>query len=172
MERFRAELVAWLKVLESSVLYATIIVTFVMQVARVDGQSMDPTLKDQDRLVVNKLAYHIGEPQPGDVVMMRYPADPDKSFVKRMIAREGDTVRIVNGQVWVNEQIIPAPYVTGEHRSYEDWGPEVIPDGYCFVLGDNRSNSSDSRIFGFVPKKYIIAKVQLRWWPLSAFTLY
>ncbi|HUP39181.1 MAG TPA: signal peptidase I [Vicinamibacterales bacterium] len=74
----RAELIAWLKVLESSALCATIIVTFVMQVARVEGQSMDPTLKDQDRLVVNKLAYQIGEPQPGDLVMLRYPIDPDK----------------------------------------------------------------------------------------------
>jgi signal peptidase I len=172
MERIRAELVAWLKVLESSVLYATIIVTFGMQVARVDGQSMDPTLKDQDRLVVNKLAYHIGDPQPGDIVMMRYPADPDKSFVKRMIAKEGDTVQIVNGQVRVNELVVPAPYVSGEHQSYDDWGPKVIPNGYCFVLGDNRSNSSDSRIFGFVPNKYIIAKVQLRWWPPSAATLF
>jgi signal peptidase I len=170
--RLRSEIVAWFKVLESSVLYATIIVTFVMQVARVDGQSMDPTLKDQDRLVVNKLAYHVGEPQPGDIVMLRYPAAPEKSFVKRMIAKEGDTVHIVNGQVRVNEQIIPAAYVAGEHQSYDDWGPEVIPAGYCFVLGDNRSNSSDSRVFGFVPKKYIIAKVQLRWWPLSTFTVY
>ena len=83
MGRIRTELVGWLKVLESSVLYAAIIVTFVMQVARVEGQSMDPTLRDQDRLVVNKLAYHIGAPRPGDIVMMRYPADPDKSFVKR-----------------------------------------------------------------------------------------
>jgi signal peptidase I len=172
MERVRAELVAWLKVLESSALYAAIIVTFVMQVARVEGQSMDPTLKDQDRLIVNKLAYHLGEPQPGDVVMMRYPIDPSKSFVKRMIAREGDTVQIVGGEVRVNGTIVPSPYVTGEHQSYEDWGPEVIPEGYCFVLGDNRSNSSDSRIFGFVPKKYIIAKVQVRWWPLSAATIF
>ena len=172
MIRLRSELVAWLKVLESSVLYATILVTFVMQVARVDGQSMDPTLKDQDRLVVNKLVYQVGEPQPGDIVMLRYPADPDKSFVKRMIANEGDTVEIVGGEVRVNEQIVPAPYVAGEHQSYDDWGPEVIPDGYCFVLGDNRSNSSDSRTFGFVPKKYIIAKVQWRWWPPSAATLF
>jgi signal peptidase I len=172
MGRLRSEIVTWFKVLESSVLYATIVVTFVMQVARVDGQSMDPTLKDQDRLVVNKLAYHVGEPQPGDIVMLRYPAAPEKSFVKRMIAKEGDTVHIVNGQVRVNEQIIPAPYVAGEHQSYDDWGPEMIPAGYCFVLGDNRSNSSDSRVFGFVPKKYVIAKVQLRWWPLSAFTVY
>ena len=129
MSRIRAELIAWLKVLESSALYATILVTFVMQVARVDGRSMDPTLKDQDRLVVNKLAYHLGEPQPGDVVMMRYPADPDKSFVKRMIAREGDTVQIVEGEVRVNGQVVPSPYVANDHRSYDDWGPEVVPDG-------------------------------------------
>ena len=172
MTRLRDELVGWLKVLESSALYAAIIVTFVMQVARVDGQSMDPTLKDQDRLVVNKLAYEIGEPQPGDIVMLRYPVDPDKSFVKRLIAKEGDTVQIVHGQVRVNDQIVPAPYVAGEHQSYDDWGPEVIPAGYCFVLGDNRSNSSDSRVFGFVPNKYIIAKVQLRWWPPTAATLF
>ena len=89
-----------------------------------------------------------------------------------LIAREGDTVQIVGGEVRVNGTIVPSPYVTGEHQSYDDWGPEVIPEGYCFVLGDNRSNSSDSRIFGFVPKKYIIAKVQLRWRPLSAFTVY
>jgi signal peptidase I len=172
LKRIRAEVVAWLKVLESSALYATIIVTFGIQVARVEGQSMDPTLKDQDRLVVNKLAYQIGEPRPGDIVMMRYPADPDKSFVKRLIAREGDTVHIVNGQVRVNGRIVPAPYVSGEHQSHDDWGPDVIPAGYCFVLGDNRSNSSDSRVFGFVPSKYIIAKVQLRWWPLSAARLF
>lgn len=172
MSRIRAELIAWLKVLESSALYATILVTFVMQVARVDGRSMDPTLKDQDRLVVNKLAYHLGEPQPGDVVMMRYPADPDKSFVKRMIAREGDTVQIVEGEVRVNGQVVPSPYVANDHRSHEDWGPEVVPDGYCFVLGDNRNNSSDSRTFGFVPNKYIVAKVQLRWWPPSAARLF
>jgi signal peptidase I len=120
MKRIREDLVAWLKVLESSALYAAIIVTFVMQVARVEGQSMDPTLKDQDRFIVNKLAYHLGEPQPGDVVMMRYPIDPSKSFVKRMIAREGDTVHIVGGEVRVNGTTVPSPYVTGEHRSYDD----------------------------------------------------
>ena len=172
MKGFRAEFVALLKVLESSALYATIIVTFGLQVARVDGRSMEPTLADEDRLVMNKLAYHIGEPQPGVVVMLRYPADPDKSFVKLLIAVEGDTVHIVNGEVRVNGQIVPAPYVAGEHQSHDDWGPDVIPAGYCFVLGDNRNNSSDSRTFGFVPNKYIIAKVQLRWWPPSAATLF
>jgi signal peptidase I len=127
MERVRAEIVAWLKVLESSALYAAIIVTFVMQVARVEGQSMDPTLKDQDRLIVNKLAYHLGEPQPGDVVMMRYPIDPSKSFVKRMIAREGDTVQIVAGEVRVNGTIVPSPY----HRQS---AAEMVANLYVYCV--------------------------------------
>ena len=162
-----AELLAWIRLLASSALYATILITFGFQVARVDGKSMAPTLEDQDRLIVNKLAYELGRPKLGDIVMMYYPADPDKSFVKRIIAQEGDTVQIVDGHVFVSADPIQDTYVAGEHRSHEDWGPQVIPEGYCFVLGDNRSNSSDSRVWGFVPRKYVIAKVQLRWWPLS-----
>ena len=80
-----------------------LIVTFGFQVARVEGQSMAPTLEDQDRLIVNKLVYRIGEPRRGDIVMLYYPLNPDKSFVKRVIAEEGDTVRIVDGRVYVND---------------------------------------------------------------------
>jgi len=170
--RILTELLAWLRVLGSSAVYATIVVTFGIQVARVDGQSMSPTLHDQDRLVINKLVYQIDEPRPGDVVMMYYPADPSKTFVKRYIAGEGDTVRIFNGEVFVNEMPLADSYVEGNHRGHDDWGPEVVPAGFCFVLGDNRSNSSDSRIFGFVPKRYIVGKVQLRWWPLSNLRLF
>ena len=87
----------------SAAVYATLIVTFGFQVARVEGQSMAPTLEDQDRLIVNKLVYRIGEPRRGDIVMLYYPLNPDKSFVKRVIAEEGDTVRIVDGRVYVND---------------------------------------------------------------------
>ena len=97
MERIGEELVAWLKTLASAAVYATLIVTFGFQVARVEGQSMAPTLEDQDRLIVNKLAYRLGEPHVGDIVMLYYPLDPEKSFVKRVIAEEGDQVRIVDG---------------------------------------------------------------------------
>ena len=90
MERVGDELVAWLKTLVSAAVYATLIVTFGFQVARVEGQSMAPTLEDQDRLIVNKLAYRIGDPRRGDIVMLYYPLNPDKSFVKRVIAEEGD----------------------------------------------------------------------------------
>src|SRR5262245_63051865 len=88
MTRVGEELVAWFKTLVSAAVYATLIVTFGFQVARVEGQSMVPTLDDQDRLIVNKLAYRIGSPRVGDIVMLYYPEDPDKSFVKRVVAEE------------------------------------------------------------------------------------
>ena len=164
---WHSELVVWLRTLGTATVSATLIVTFVLQVARVDGTSMAPTLADHDRLVVNKLIYQVWEPHRGDIVMLYYPVDPNKSFVKRLIAEEGDIVRITDGHVFVNEQELTEPYVASENRSYDDWGPEPIPPGYFFVLGDHRNNRSDSRIWGFVPKKYVVAKIQARWWPLT-----
>jgi signal peptidase I len=163
---WKDEAVAWFKTLASAAVYATLIVTFGFQVARVEGLSMAPTLADQDRLIVNKLAYRIGEPRRGDIVMLYYPLNPDKSFVKRVIAEEGDQVRIVEGRVFVNDVPMLDDFVPPEYRSHDDFGPSVIPEGYYFVMGDHRNNSSDSRHWGFVPKKYIIGKVQLRWWPI------
>jgi signal peptidase I len=160
------EVLAWLKTLFSAAVYAVLIVTFGFQVARVEGLSMAPTLEDQDRLIVNKLVYRIGDPRRGDIVMLYYPVDPSKSFVKRVIAEEGDTVRIIEGHVYVNDVPLQDDYVPAEYRSHDDYGPKVIDPGYYFVMGDHRNNSSDSRTWGYVPKKYIIGKVQLRWWPM------
>lgn len=175
--RVSSEVIAWVKTLASAAVYATLIVTFGVQVARVEGQSMAPTLVDQDRLIVNKFTYrfcisipplHLGcrDPRPSDIVMLYYPVDPDKSFVKRVIAEAGDTVRISDGRVFVNDLPVSDEYVAPDYRSHDNHGPEVIPEGYYFVMGDHRNNSSDSRHWGFVPKKYIIGRVQLRWWPI------
>jgi signal peptidase I len=163
---WRDELVAWFKTLASAAVYATLIVTFGFQVARVEGLSMAPTLEDQDRLIVNKLIYRLSSPRRGDIVMLYYPVNPDKSFVKRVIAEEGDQVRIQDGRVYVNDVPMSDDFVPPEYRSHDDFGPTVIPDGYYFVMGDHRNNSSDSRHWGMVPKKYIIGRVQLRWWPI------
>ena len=162
------EVIAWIKTFASAAVYATLIVTFGIQVARVEGKSMEPTLQDQDRLIVNKAVYRFFEdPKPGDIVMLFYPKDPDKSFVKRVIAEEGDTVRINEGKVYVNDVIQPDIYVPSDFRSFDNHGPELVQESYYFVMGDHRNNSSDSRHWGQVPKKYIIGKVQLRWWPLT-----
>jgi len=171
--RIGEEFVAWVKTFASAAVYASLIVTFGFQVARVEGKSMEPTLQDQDRLIVNKAVYQFfDEPQPMDIVMLYYPRDPDKSFVKRIIAKEGDTVRIENGQVFVNEVPLPDSFVPPEFRSHENHGPEVVQESYYFVMGDHRNNSSDSRHWGQVPQKYVIGKVQLRWWPLADATLF
>ena len=83
-----------------------------------------------------------------------------------VIAEEGDQVRVVDGRVYRNDVPMDDAFVPVEYRSHDDWGPQVVPEGYYFVMGDHRNNSSDSRHWGFVPKKYIIGKVQLRWWPI------
>jgi signal peptidase I len=165
--RLGREIVLGLQTLLSAAVYATLIVTFGVQVARVDGLSMAPTLEDHDRLIVNKLVYELGEPRPGDIVMLYYPLNPEKMFVKRVIAKEGDTVRIEDGHVYVNDLPLHDDYVPAQFRSHDDYGPEVVKQGYYFVMGDHRNNSSDSRHWGPVPKKYIVGKVKVRWWPLQ-----
>jgi len=172
--RIGEELVAWFKTLVSAAVYATLIVTFGFQVARVEGHSMAPTLEDQDRLIVNKLEYRLPNHDPafGDIVMLLFPNDPDKSFVKRVVGEPGDTIRSVNGHVFRNDEAVPDDFIPEEYRSYDTWGPEIVPEGYYFVMGDHRNNSSDSRTWRFVPKKYIIGKVQLRWWPLTAMRVF
>jgi len=161
------ELVAWFKTLFSAAVYATLIVTFGFQVARVEGQSMAPTLEDQDRLIVNKLAYQIGDPQVGDIVMLHYPVDTTKSFVKRVVGEPNDTLRSIDGRVYRNDVPLPDDFIPEEYRSHDTWGPRVVPDGYYFVMGDHRNNSSDSRSWDYVPKLYILGKVQIRWWPVT-----
>ena len=138
------------------------------QVARVEGSAMSPTLNDQDRADRRQGAYRSSTPRRGDVTMLLYPLNPAKKFVKRVIAEEGDQVRIDRGQVLVNDVPVDEPYVAAESRSRDNFGPIVVPQGYCFVMGDRRNNSSDSRHWGFVPTKYIVGKVVYRWWPQGA----
>jgi signal peptidase I len=167
LARVGEELLAWFRTLVSAAVYATLIVTFGFQVARVEGQSMAPTLEDQDRLIVNKFAYRLHDPEVGDIVMLLYPEDPRKSFVKRVMGGPGDTIRIVDGRVFRNDVLQPDDYIPDEFRSHDQYGPQTVPAGYYFVMGDHRNNSSDSRTWGQVPQKYIIGKVQVRWWPLD-----
>jgi signal peptidase I len=166
--RIVQECAAWLRTLASAAVYATLLITFVGQVARVQGTSMAPTLEDQDRLIVNKLAYQLADPQVGDIVMLYYPLKPEKTFVKRVIGQEGDQIRIVGGHVFRNGvPLDDDSFVRPEYRGHGDWGPQVVPEGSYFVMGDHRTNSFDSRDWGFVPKKYITGKVQARWWPMG-----
>ena len=138
----------------------------VVQLARIEGTTMAPTLGDQDHIVVNRLVYRLRSPRRGEVVMLLYPINPEKLFVKRVIAVPGDTVRIVDGRVFVNDALLDDSFIPAEFRSHDQYGPQVVKDGYYFVLGDHRNNSSDSRHWGLVPRKYLLGTVAFRWWPL------
>jgi len=165
--RTTQELLVWLRTLASAAVYATLIVTFGFQVARVEGRSMEPTLGNQDRLVVNKLAYRLSDPEMGDLVMLIHPLDPDQTLVKRIVAGPGDRISIRWGRVSRNGVPVDEAFVPDASRSYEDRRTETVPPGHYYVVGDNQANSSDSRRFGFVPRKYILGKIHLRWWPLD-----
>jgi signal peptidase I len=171
--RVAEELVAWVKTLVSAAVYATLIVTFGFQVARVEGQSMAPTLEDQDRLIVNKLAYRIGKPHVGDIVMLYYPREPEKSFVKRIVAGPGQTIRSVNGHLFLDDVPLRDDFIPEGYLDVHDtWGPYTVPEAHYFVMGDHRNNSSDSRVWQYVPERYVIGRVELRWWPLGHVRLF
>jgi signal peptidase I len=133
---------------------------------------MAPTLEDQDRLVVDKFAYELNDPRAGDIVMLYYPRDPEKFFVKRVIAAEGDKVRIADGRVTINDRPFDDSYVPAEFRSHDNWGPAIVPPGYYFVMGDHRNRSSDSRHWGMVPRRYIRGRITARLWPLNGIRVF
>jgi signal peptidase I len=137
-------------------------------VARVEGRAMGPTIENQDRLIVNTWSYTRTSPQRGDIIMLRYPVDPSKSFVKRVVAVGGDVVRIEDGRVFVNDVAADEPYVAPAARSHESSAALTIPAGSYYVLGDRRNNSSDSRHWGLVPEANIVGRVAWRWWPSPA----
>lgn len=148
---------------------------FVAQPVVVEGTSMLPTLHDGERLIVNKLIYYKwqsvswGHLERGDVVVFWYPNDPDKSYVKRVIGLPGETVEMRNGIVYINDAEMREHYLDGEYnKNRENMTREKVPEHHYFVMGDNRDNSSDSRIWGFVPEKYIYGKVFFRYWQPSS----
>lgn len=132
------------------------------------GLSMEPSLHNGQRLIVNKLVYYFHPPQRGDIVILRRPDRPDFTVVKRVIALPGERVEIKrDGRVYLNGSAEPLaePYVGEKDR--ESYSLERVPAGHYFVLGDNRAASLDSRYFGPVPRKNIVGKAWISIWPLS-----
>jgi signal peptidase I len=142
-----------------------------MQSFLVEGSSMYPTLNDRERLFVNKLVYRFREPRRGEIVVFRYPANPRKNFIKRVIGIPGDTVSIRGGQVFVNGVPLDEPYIN--EPMYGTYSGVVVPEDTVFVLGDNRNNSQDSRdrSVGFVPYMNIVGEAFVRYWPLARISI-
>ncbi len=145
---------------------------FIAEPRYIPSESMYPTLDIGDRLVVEKVSYHFHPPQREDIVVFSPPAqlqrlgyDQNQAFIKRIIARAGDTVEVKNGLVYLNNQPLEENYIFSP-PNYE-LQPFVVPEGYLFVMGDNRNNSNDSHIWGFLPEENIIGRAIFRFWPLQ-----
>jgi signal peptidase I len=158
-------MLSWFRDIIISVVVAYFIITFVYQPVKVEGSSMLPQLRDQDRLFINKFAYHFEKIERGDVVVFYYPRDPSTSYIKRVIALPGDDLRVEKGLVYVNRALIPEPYVPEQFKDFRSVDDFVVPPGYYFMMGDHRSNSSDSRDFGPVKRGLIYGKAAVVYWP-------
>jgi signal peptidase I len=155
----------WVRDLLISAAASVLIITFLYQPVRVEGTSMLPRLEDRDRLFINKFVYHIAAIERGDVVVFRYPRDPEKSYIKRVIALPGDRLRIDHGQVWLNGKQLIEDYVPEEFEDSRSMAEIVVPQDSYFMMGDHRSISSDSREFGPVDRDLIYGKAVFVYWP-------
>jgi len=161
--------ISWLRDLTVSVLIAVVVILFLYQPVRVEGTSMMPALVDQERIFINKFSYRFGisEINRGDTVVFWFPGDPSKSFIKRVIGVPGDKVQVTDGQVSVNQTMLDEPYVPNAYRDRISTPLRVVPPGEYYVLGDHRSSSNDSRMWGTVPRHYIYGKAAFVYWPLD-----
>lgn len=148
---------------------AFLLVTFVFETVAVDGYSMNPTLNDKDRLIVEKVTYYFRQPSPGDIVVIKYPANPKEKFIKRVVAVGGDTVEIKDNTLYVNN--IPKKENYLLETTMNDFNKVTVPKGTIFVMGDNRNNSRDSRFtdVGFVDLSMVIGRAVFRIYPLNSF---
>jgi signal peptidase I len=155
----------WLRDIVISAAISILIITFLYQPVRVEGTSMLPRLEDHDRLFINKFVYHIAAIHRSDVVVFHYPRDPEKSYIKRVIALPGDRIAIERGQVYLNGKPLPEPYVPEAYRDTRSLAEMVVPEDTYFMMGDHRSISSDSREFGPVDRDLIYGKAVFVYWP-------
>ncbi|MCK4487314.1 MAG: signal peptidase I [Desulfobacterales bacterium] len=167
-----------------AVILALFIRTFVVQAFKIPSGSMKPTLLVGDHILVNKFIYGVKlpfsditlipvkDPKRGDIVVFEFPEDPEKDFIKRVIAVAGDTVQIRNKKVYINDKPMDDPYGThldphsirGEARPRDNFGPVIVPANSLFVMGDNRDHSYDSRFWGFVNLPAVKGKAFIMYW--------
>jgi signal peptidase I len=163
----RSGIGVWLRDLIISVAISAFIIIFLYQPVKVEGTSMMPSLEDQERIFVNKFVYRLEPIERGDVVVFRYPRDPSKSYIKRVIGMAGDRIRIDAGQVYVNNVALDETYVPAEYADTRTYPELIVPSYSYFVLGDHRSMSNDSRDFGSVNQSFIYGKAVFGYWPMD-----
>lgn len=177
---WKRELWEWAKAIIVGLLLFIVIRSFLFSNYVVDGQSMMPTLEDEDKLIVNRIGYTLGNIDRFDVIV--FHATEEDDYVKRVIGLPGDTVSYQNDQLFVNGEPLPEPYLDEFKAASDDLyltgdftleqlpgGESQVPEDMYFVLGDNRRGSKDSRHIGFIPKENVVGEVSVRYWPFDNF---
>lgn len=167
----------WLRAFILAIVLFILIRTFLFAPFIVDGESMAPTLHSGERLIVTKAVYLWGEPKRGDIVV--FHATQTRDYIKRVIGLPGDTVEVRDDRLYINGKEVPEPYLEEYRRKTqqaglvltEDFGPQQVPEGSYFVMGDNRRNSQDSRMIGAIPKDQIVGRADVVFWPLPSFRI-
>lgn len=173
-KEFRKEMLEIVFLVLLAICISYFIITFIGQRTVVRGSSMEPTLHDMDQLIVYKLGYLIHKPQKGDIVVVDVPLEKrynknEKLYIKRLIASEGDKVAVKNKTVYLNGKALEEINVIKDGYTYVEFEEQTVPEGYVFVLGDNRVNSRDSRELGFIRYKDIKGQAVVRIWPFNTF---
>jgi signal peptidase I len=158
---------AWMRDLIISLGISAFIIVFLYQPVKVEGTSMMPSLDDQERIFINKFVYRLEPIQRGDIIVFRYPRDPAKSFIKRVIGVAGDHIKIDDGRVYLNGKLVTEDYVPRAYQDDRSYPEVVVPPDSYFVLGDHRSLSNDSRDFGPVESSFIYGKAVFGYWPVE-----
>lgn len=153
------------KTLIIAFLLAQLVMVSVAQAFQVEQYSMEPTLLPHDRVLVNKFLYRFRGPQHGDIIVLRYPRDPGRNYIKRIVGLPGDEVQLRDGRLLINGMPVEEVYINDGASG--DYGPEKVPADSFFVLGDNRNNSEDSRAFGFLKHDLVVGQAVLIYWPLD-----
>ncbi len=170
-EDLKREAREWISSILIALVLTLIIRTYVIQAFKIPSGSMRPTLMEGDKLFVNKYVYRFEKPQRGDIVVFKYPVDPKKDFIKRLVAFSGEEVEIRDGRIYVDGKMLDDPASFGKfyyynHDPYGGPGDKIrVPEDSYYMLGDNSANSTDSRFWGFVPKQNMLGKAVFRWWP-------
>ncbi|MGI5901007.1 MAG: signal peptidase I [Desulfitobacteriia bacterium] len=165
--KFAKSVFEWILIIVIAFILSLVIRHFFIDTRIVPTGSMLPTIQLNDRLIVDRFFYKFKPIERGDIVVFKAPDNSmeDKDLVKRVIGLPGETVEIKNGKVYINDRPLNEPYV--EYQANYEYGPEKVPEGTYFMLGDFRSESKDSHIWGFLPEEKIIGKVWIRYWPLE-----
>jgi signal peptidase I len=169
----KPSIIGFIEVLFLALLIAFLLRTFVVQAYKLPSSSMEDSLLSGDYVLVNRLHYRYNEPKQGEIIVFKYPLNPSKDMVKRVVALEGQTIEIRNKIVYVDGKMVPDPdmakhsdprILPEDYSARDNFGPAQVPAGHLFVLGDNRDNSQDSRKWGFLDRSFIKGKALVIYW--------